>query len=299
LRARNATVLVAGTRSLRVLRIIRVVKLKNTLETLGQRSRWLFEVLLVLDCMVHSLLPLVTMLFVLFLLGLLFATVFSRMIVSSLAGGNELFPDMEVVRLYGSLWDTYFTLFTAITAGAEWSQLIVPLEAFSSWYRCAFSFFVAFMKFGVFNIVAAVLFVYVMHRRDTLLEMEKGINQERDKQTLDELREVFWLSKKVRSGRVTEKSCCELLEGPGVKHLDTLGLTVDKAMGLFRMLEEDSHKRKDVYEFLSLLAISNGDPSLMLAAMMKCETTRVLHQVGKLAKFLKEDSAVIRQRMLP
>merc|ERR1712079_550290 len=126
------------------------------------------------------------------------------------------------------------------------------------------------MKFGAFNIIAAVLFVYVMRCRDTLLQMETLINRERDKKTLNELREVFLSSKKVRSGRMTEKSCWQLLEGEGMKHLNTLGLTADRAIGLFRMLDQDSHKRKDVNEFLFLLANSEGDQSLMLAAIMRC-----------------------------
>jgi len=231
---------------------------------------------------------------------------FSQMIVASLASRRDIVPDVDLVRLYGSVWDTFFTLFAAITGGADWRQLLIPLDQFTWWHRFAFSVIITFMKFGVMNIVAAVLFVYVLRHRDTLLERETFVNQARTQEALEELREIFRTSKKEHQGRVTTKSCWQVLEGRGAQHLKTLGLSAAKAMGLFRFLEQDAHHRKDVNELFFLLAHSDGDHVLLLAAMMRCESNRVLHRIDRVRKLsenrfaqvLQEDPAVLAGRIL-
>jgi len=305
LRASDAGASVTSLRCLRFLRIIRLARMTRAVQALGQNRKWGFEMLLVLECIWHSLPPLVTMMFVWLILSLLLAMAFSQTIVASLAGRQEPLPDMDLARMYGSLWDTYFTLFTAITGGAEWRQLLVPLETLSWMPRCAFTLLVTFMKYGALNIVTAVLIVYVLRHRDSLLQREAFINQARSQQTFHELREVFRSSNKEYSGRVTAKSCVKVPEGQGAKHLATLGLTVAKAMGLFRMMDQDAHHRKDVDEFLFLLAHSQGDTALMLAAMLRCETSRIMHRLDKMfklgetrfAQVLQEDPAVISGRL--
>lgn len=225
------------------------------------------------------------------------------MIVASLAGDKDPLVDLNLMKWYGSLWETYFTLFTAITDGSDWRQLLVPLEKLSWFYSCVYSIYIAFMKLGAFNVIAAVLIVYVMRHRDCLLQRETFMNQERDHETLKELRELFRLSKKERHGRITEKTCRQVLEDQqGMKRLATLGMTVARVMGLFKMLEADTQNRRDVDELLFLISNSKGEPALMLAAMMRCECTRIVVRVDKLlrlaetrfAQVLQEDPDVLR-----
>jgi len=163
------------------------------------------------------------------------------------------------------------------------------------------------MKFGALNIVTAVVFVFVLRQRDSLLQRETLMNQEEDQVTFDELREVFRSSKKERGGKITERACRQVLESKGITHLETLGLTVAKVMGLFNMMEADAHHRKDVDEFLFLLAHSRGDPTLMLASIVKHENARVLNRIDKMTKMveirfaqvLQEDAQVLAGRILP
>jgi len=295
LRACASPVHVAGMRFLRFVRLVRLVRMTRAVKTLSQRSRWLFEVFLLLECFAQFLLPVITMLSILFVLGLMVAMVFSQMVIASLASTKDPSPDLDLERLYGSLWETYFTLFTAITGGAEWRQLLVPLDALSGWYRCAFAVLIAFMKFGALNIVAAVLVVYVWRHRDSLLQRETFMNQECDEKKLQALRDIFRSSKKERNGRVTEKSCWLVLEGEGKKHLDALDLSVPTVMGLFRMLERDAQNRTDIDEFLFLIGYSKGDPALLLAAMLRCESTRIMHRVDKVLKLAENRFAQLLQ----
>merc|ERR1712008_570338 len=122
LRASDAHIQIAGLRFLRFFRIIRLVRIARAMQTLGQRSRWILEVLLFLESIARSMLPLVTIVFVLFLQGLLLAMCLSSMIAATLSSGEDL-TDTDLMTLYGSLWHTYFTLNTAITDGADWRQL--------------------------------------------------------------------------------------------------------------------------------------------------------------------------------
>jgi len=304
LRASKAHIQIAGLRFLRFFRIIRLVRIARAIQTLGQRSRWILEVLLFLESMARSTLPLVTIVFVLFLLGLLSAMCLSSMLAASLSSGEDLTTDADMMTLYGSLWQTYFTLYTAITDGADWRQLLLPLEKLNWWYSIAFSLFIAFVRFGALNFVSAVVFVNVLRHRDSLLMRESFMHQERDQTTLCELRELFRSSGKERGGRMTEKTCRQVLEGEGATHLNALGLTFAKVMGLFRMLEKDNQNRKDVDEFIFLVANSKGDPALLLAAMMRCESTRIacrVEEVHKLAEarfaqILQEDPDVLSGR---
>jgi len=297
----TTTVKVADLRFLRFIRVIRLVRLTRVVRTLGQSSRLIFEVMLLLECVQNSLVPLGTLMLFLFILGLLLAMGLSQMVVASLAGVKELLCVTDLVRFYGSLSDTYFTLVTAILGGGEWGQLLAPLEELSLWYRYAFPLLIGFMKVGALNIVAAIVFVYVLRHRDQLLQREAFMNQERDQETLEDLRELFQASKKQYKGKITEKTCRQVVEGPGMKHLKALGLTVERVMGLFRMMDEDKQHRKDVDEFLFLLAQSKEDSTLMLFSMMRFESNRVLHKTDKVlnlaetrfAEILGEDPQVL------
>jgi len=307
LRATKAPVEIADLRFLRFIRVIRLFRISRVVQTLGRSSRWVFEVMLLFECIRTSLIPLATIFFLVFILGLLLTMALAQVIVSSLAGVKEFLPHRDLERFYGSLWDTYFTLVTAIIGGAEWRELLAPLDEFSTWYRFAFSLLVGFMKVGALNIVAAVLFVYVLHHRESLLQREAFMHQERDRETLKELRDLFRASQKEKQGKVTEKTCLRVLEGQGIKHLKALGLTVAKGMGLFRMMDGDKYHRKDVEEFLLLLAHSNGDHDLMLSAMVRCESNRILHKIDRVlklaetrfAQILHEDPQVLSGHVVP
>jgi len=270
--------------SLRFLRILRVVHLLRHL--LSHHSKYFWELLLLMECMGESWRPLLSMVVVLFFLLLLWAMGLSQMIIASLTrdAGAGVLRDANIVRLYGSLGNTLFTLFLAITGGAEWGELLAPLEALSWWYRFGGSLFIASMRFSAPSIIAAVIYCFVTRYRDRLLQREAWMDQERDKQTIENLRRLFLSTKKEVRGRITEKTCRQVLQNEGATCLSALGVHFTPAMSLFQMMETDQHHRKDVEEFLFVLMNSKGDSTTRLAATMKHESGRILHKVEELLR---------------
>jgi len=269
--------------SLRFFRILRVVSLLKHVH--GKRAKYFRELLLLIELITESVRPLLSTVVVVFFLLLLWAMGLSQMIIASLTqdGGAGSLGDSDIVRLYGSLGNTIFTLFLAITGGAEWGQLLAPLESFSWWYRLAGSLFIMSMRLSTLPIIAAVVFCFVLRYRDRLLERDAWMDIQKDKQTIDKLRQIFRSARKTIGGRITEKTCMHILQNEGANHLSALGMKLTPAMRLFHMLEADQNRRKDVEEFLFVLMHSRGDSTTRLVATMKHETAKIMRKVEALS----------------
>jgi len=258
------------------------------------------ELALVLRCLAHSLVQFLSTLAVLFFLLLLAAMWLSQMIIVSLtwygqdgAVHDGAVHDEDLTRLYGSPWIIFFTLFSAITGGAEWGQLLAPLEGLSWWYRVAATVFISFMTIAALNIATAVVVSFCLRIRDHLQQKESWMSQGRDQRVIDQLRDLF--NTKDRDGKISKRDCEKILRGRGSAHLKALDIDCDRAMNLFHILDADKNDRSDIEEFLFILKNYQNNASTMLCATVKHESTRILYQIEKLDRLIKQRFSMVFQ----
>jgi len=143
---------------LRVIRIVRVVRAVKILHV----TAWGREVRLILDFVAHSTYPVTCLLVYLFIFVYLVALGLTQL-VDMVDLGSSDFDRETVFALYGSVWDTMFTLVMAISGGAAWRELLAPLESIDfGYYRLVFACFVSGLTFGILNLVLASI-MNIMH----------------------------------------------------------------------------------------------------------------------------------------
>jgi len=82
---------------------------------------------------------------------------------------NESLPNnpVEAIReWYGSLIDTMFTLFYAITGGRQWTDLLDPLLPITEAYRIAFTLYIIVAMLGVLKLFTAVFVTSIQHMEE-------------------------------------------------------------------------------------------------------------------------------------
>mmetsp|Transcript_34691 Transcript_34691/g.79481 ORF Transcript_34691/g.79481 Transcript_34691/m.79481 type:complete len:936 (+) Transcript_34691:74-2881(+) len=75
-------------------------------------------------------------------------------------------PVVAIRDWYGSLSDTMFTLFYAITGGKPWTELLDPFLPITQAYRFAFVAYVVLAALGVLKLFSAVFVVSIMHMEE-------------------------------------------------------------------------------------------------------------------------------------
>merc|ERR1712083_609476 len=68
---------------------------------------------------------------------------------------GESIPD-DLVKYYGSLWQTIYSLYMAVSGGLNWGYILDPLHNVGAFSVFMFLLFISISIFGVLNIVTSV-----------------------------------------------------------------------------------------------------------------------------------------------
>jgi len=138
---------IRGLRLFRVLRVIRVFGL--------------FRDLRLMVCMISQ--SLWSLFWALLLVGLIlyfFTVIILQGLIMSLRSNPEIVAKHEfiddVTCLYGSVWDSLFTLLGSITGGVDWISATTRLNEVSPMFRPMFAAFIFFTVIGVLNVLTGV-----------------------------------------------------------------------------------------------------------------------------------------------
>jgi len=123
--------------------------------------------------------------------------------VHSLMVGEN--PGGALMEMYGTLPDSMFTLFCAISGGRDWAELVSPFDAISRLYRYIFVSYVIFVFFGVLNILTAIFVESA--KRIAEIDREIVIQDQitRDQSTMNEVRRIFMIADSDGDGRLSLK----------------------------------------------------------------------------------------------
>ncbi|CAK0788472.1 unnamed protein product [Prorocentrum cordatum] len=219
---------------LRILRIFKVVKVLRMMRALHAFK----DIRVMIDCLVHSVWPLVWASALLGFLSSLFAIYFVQSVAAALSDGN-LSPaqEKELLEHFGQVETALFSLIVATTGGNDWAYYYERLEPLGGFACVVYVVYIMFMFLAVMNIVTSVFL-------DKAMEIAKPCseNEVLDKCHSD-LHDADELIRMVSGKREDDQDTITFGEFVGYmnerefrKHFDARGLTQQDTRMLFKML---------------------------------------------------------------
>jgi len=198
---------------------------------------------------------------------------------------------INMLRLrFGSMLQTFYTLFAAVTGGIDWSDIADGLLKVGWPTAAMMIFFVFFMAFAMMNVITAIFvesaYESVYNDHDEIIHDELTA----ESTTLKKLRGIFERIDQSRAGSLSLKDFEEALENPEtLLLLRRLGVNVTAAHGLFRLLDLDNSGSVSAREFLvGCMKLRGGAKAVDLATLMY-ENKRMMLVWSKFFKYVKHE----------
>merc|ERR1719188_947840 len=133
------------------------------------------------------------------------------------------------------------SLFMAITGGADWSDLVLPLRGINEVYEAMFILYIFFMLFGVLNVVVGAFVATTSQIVDEDKEALVKLEIERFEKYRQRIKGFFREADLDQSGTLSWEEFRRHLEDPKVKaYFQALELDVSQAHVLFDLLDTDA-----------------------------------------------------------
>jgi len=267
-------------RTFRVLRAFRALRLIKSLRFVRDLRLMLASIVCSASCLFWALVMLAVVLYLF--------SVFIMQGVIYFVEHRQRDPSTVLLQHYGTLADTMLSLFMAISGGMDWGDLIQPLLQISHWYYVVYIFFLLFVLFGIMNILTAIF----CESANQIAEIDRDLviqeNIANDQSTINELRRVFSEFDDDESNTLNEQEFDLLLQDHRTtQHLATLGLDLQEAHGLFRLLDLTGSGEVAIDEFVNTLLRLKGSAKALDLATLIYENKKIMAQMTLFMKFVQ------------
>jgi len=250
----------AGT-SLRVMRMIRILRLLRVIRLL-RLVRFVIELRKLLYLIIASFWSFIWTGVLLTILTYIVALFFTQMVVD-----HDLYADEQVMGYFGSLGDSLFSLYKAITGGADWEVMSNCLvRTISPWMGVVFALYVSFAVLVLLNLVTGV-FV------DGAMKLSKD---DKEAELLRKVNRAF-KDKDIDSGKITWEDFSEKYLSQEMHDLfKAMEINISRAEELFKVLDEDRSGSVTAEEFAVGALKLQGPATALDLAMMAQQQQRDL-----------------------
>jgi len=197
----------------------------------------------------------------------------------------------ELLQLrFGSMLQTFYTLFAILTGGLNWAEIADALQKVGWSNVAVVVFFVFFMVFAVMNVITGI---FVESATESVYsDRDEGLHEEMraESSAFKELRVIFERIDEKQSGSMSLVDFESALENPETLGLlRRLGIDVSAAQGLFRLLDLDSSGSVSAKEFLvGCMRMRGGARSVDLATLMY-ENKRMMSKWNHFFEYVREE----------
>lgn len=224
------------TRPLRALRMTKLVHVLASLRILTTSIR------ATLQSLMWALLLLLMIIYVM-------ALIFTQATTDYLqqAASNKVLEDF-----WGTVPIAMLTLFKAISGGVSWHDVAEPLGGISLWLTALFASYIFLTYFAVLNVITGV---FCQSAIETVgLDPDLGAQAilQRKRRVANKLRSLFGNVDTDASGHITITELENLLSHEHMQaYLAAMGVDVDDAWSIFKLIDKDQNLSIDVKEFVS------------------------------------------------
>lgn len=263
------------TRLIRIFRISRIVRFIQALRTL------VYSIMCTLKSLIWALMLLAMIIYC-------FGIVFTQAVVDyslSLSIDDTLSKEEKhlpasLVKWWGTLPDSMFTLFMSIVGGISWIDAIRPFFEVSSFPVAMFLVYIAFTYFAVLNVVTAVFCQSAIEsaQRDQDLVVNRVIDQKQE--YVADIQQLFKRIDNDDSGTITMEEFEQHIQDDAVRaYFSALELETSDALEFFKLLDTDRKEEIDIEEFvMGCLRMKGPAKGIDLA--------RLLHEHKRMVKLL-------------
>merc|ERR1711972_1134963 len=175
----------------------------------------------------------------------------------------------EIKTLYGGIWACCYTLYMCVTGGTDWGDATISLTAMGSANQLLMSFYIFFVNIAVMNVITGI---FVQGAIDTALTDQEELIQDqliRRDSELQQLNAIFKESDLDGSGTVTRQEFVQHCTDKRVRALlRALGLDVDMANSLFKLLDVTDSGEIDIQELVVASMRLKGQATAMDVAVL-------------------------------
>jgi len=268
--------LMGNFRIVRLLRVFRMTRLIRLVRFV-QAVMFVRALRVLLHSIQTTLRTLVWTLFLLLFITYFFGVLFTHAAVEHMnflyAQGKDDEIDPALLKWWGSLPESMFTLFKSITGGVDWDNCVRALEGVHIMWVCLYVFFISITFFAVLNVVTGVFCNSAIegakYDRDLLMH-----DLVENKNTyVDKIRDVFVsIYEKIdedKSGAITLEEFEEHIHDDRVQaYFALLELDTTDAFALFKLLDQDGSNNLDPDEFIDgCLKLKGSARSIDLAKL--------------------------------
>jgi len=271
-------------------RIFRVLRLTRAFRVV-RLFRFFRELRMMVFSVLRCGMPLVWSMALFFMDVFLFAMLLTQTVTTYLKDGVGDPESREVVVYYfGTMPSAFVTLFMTVSGGVSWVELYRPLTDVHWASAAVLVFFIFFTIYALTNIITGIFvdtaIQSAQNDRDEVIQSEllqaEGV--------LQQMREVFGDADTDGDGEITFEELNSHLNDEHVRaHLAALGLQLEEARGLFRLLDTDKSGSLSVEEFLLGCMRLKGTARSIDLATLKYESRKMHTTLRTLFAFVVEE----------
>jgi len=157
----------------------------------------------------------------------------------------------SLLKFYSSVGATMYTLVLAISGGADWVDMVDPLQRISDVYQALFVFYVLFVLICVLNVLTSVF----VQRANELVKLDRDLVTQcqlvSNEMFYNEMKSIFQEVDVDGSGTITWEKFREYLQNEHVQaYFATQQLDTTDARELFNLLDADAKEEVKVEDFV-------------------------------------------------
>jgi len=245
-------------RVLRILRLIRIMRVMRILRLIGDLRTLVMSILGSLKSLVWAVVLLFVMMYVI-------GVYLTQLVLDHrLRLEDPEDAHQSLVTFYGSVGDSVFVLFEAVTGGVDWGEAVAPLRSeISGMVVPLFMLYISFVVLCMLNVITGVFVesALLTARRDKDIYM------------VNHARQLFAQVDTTRSGTISWEQFEEALESEDMREVfKQLDLDVSEALGLFQLLDTDRTGNIDADEFISGCTRLRGPAKALDLNLLKMQT---------------------------
>lgn len=272
-------------RIIRVLRVVRIIRLVRVLHTFRELRVLINSILGSMNSLMWTILLLLVIMYIC-AVYLCQVVADHRMEWADKEVDEAHAEDLEAMEeMYGSVLRGLYSLYQAMSGGADWGDVASPLvNQISGFFAPVFCMYIAFSVFAVLNVVTGVFVneAMIMAAKDQELAIEEELSREGSE--IDDFSRMFHEADADGNGLVNWDEMAEHLEDSRVKaYFKALNLDVAEAKMLFRLLDLDGSGEISIDEFVTGCIKVKGQAKGIDIHCLRYETKKLIKELQKVA----------------